>query len=95
MDRLEAFNSMATHPMLGKQFTKLNHGEVVFCQNFIRANATSSDNDYAVKAVRLFLDINPKPKNWQAIEELLICAMSKAQAHLNPQQSHSHPRLGS
>lgn len=78
MDRLEAFNSMAIHPMLGRQFTKLEAEELKFCKIFITDNKFSSDNEYATKALRLFLGVTPKPKNWQSMEELLMAAMTKA-----------------
>ncbi len=76
MTRLEAFLGLKNHAWLKKTYGKLSNKEIDFCVNFLNQTIADSDDQFASKAVRMFLD-KDKPKNWTLMEELLIACMAK------------------
>lgn len=75
MNRLDNFNKLENHPFYNKYFNKLNNIEKKIAMEFIKQNDLLNNDEYATKAVRLFLDLKNKPKNWVIIEELLIASL--------------------
>ena len=74
--RRESFESYATHAWLSRSFKKLKPVELQFCREILtKCEAVSKDHFMRI-AVRLFIDQPTKPKHWQEIEELLVCANS-------------------
>ncbi len=74
-NRLHKFRSLKNHAMLKKSYAKLTDKDINFCECFIKLNCSLSNNDYASKVVRIFMDNPNKTKIWKEIEELLICSI--------------------
>lgn len=75
MTRLEKFKSLKDHAWYYNVYKKLTKEELQIAIKFCVDNEKLNNNDFATKAVRLFLDVKNKPKNWTVIEELLIASL--------------------
>lgn len=74
MNRLTNFENLESHAWFCKIYKKLTTDEVALAHNFINECNGLDKNEYATKAVRLFLG-KAKPKHWKEIEELLIASI--------------------
>lgn len=74
--RTTAFKSYQNHAWLHRSFKRLNVEDLQFCLSVLDQHQTTSKDEFARLAVRLFIDRSSKPKAWKEIEELLICANS-------------------
>lgn len=54
--RIQNFNQMKSHAVLGKLFKKLTKDELKQTENFILENDHLDKNEYAIKCNRWFLD---------------------------------------
>jgi hypothetical protein len=72
--RLSNFIALKSHAWLKRLFIKLNKKELELCYNFIKSTYEDSNNEYASKVNRMFLD-KEKPKSWKEIQELLLCSI--------------------
>lgn len=73
--RIRAFEQFKNHPWLGRVYKRLDKADLELAHGFLSENASLNKAAFESAALRLFLD-KPKPKNWTAIEELLVCANS-------------------
>ena len=73
--RLEAFEKMANHAMLGRLYQRLGAPELGIARAFLLNQAEASREAFEMALNRMFLD-RPKPKNHRLILELLSCANS-------------------
>lgn len=73
MNRLEAFQSLEKHPLLGKVFKRLIKEEIDMCDRFIRTSAKRTSDEFEYEANRLFLDV-VKTRHYKEMLELLSCA---------------------
>jgi hypothetical protein len=76
--RLTEFQNLKTHPWHGRLFKKLLVAEVTACEQFIKNNDHLEVNEFEMAVQRMFLDKSAKPKNWTAMNELLVCANTAA-----------------
>lgn len=75
MNRLEKFDSFASHAWLSKAFKKLKKDEITLARAFITENDALDKGAFELKVNRMFLD-RSKPKNFTVILELLTCCNS-------------------
>lgn len=61
--RIQNFNNMKSHPMLGKLFKKLTKSELEQLETFIKENDHLDVNQYAFVCNRWMLD-KPKPRRF-------------------------------
>ena len=71
MKRIEKFNSLKNHQVIGKIYKKLSKEDILFCENFLKENGNLSNDDFAFKVNRLGLN-GEKSKNINNIWALLI-----------------------
>lgn len=71
MKRIEKFNSLKNHQVIGKIYKKLNKDDILFCENFLKENENLNNDDFAFKVNRLGLN-GEKSKNINNIWALLI-----------------------
>lgn len=57
MNRLDRFHTLRHHVIIGACFRALGKKEIQMCEAFITENEHLSDNDFAHKANRWFLDV--------------------------------------
>lgn len=55
MNRLQRFESLKLHALLGKDFKKMKPPEIAFCMSFIDDNRQLTDDLFAIKVNRLGL----------------------------------------
>ncbi len=75
MSRLEAFESLASHGLLGRVWARLKPEGERFCLEFIEKNDHLGCSEFGALVNRLFLD-EAKPKNASIIQEILSCTNS-------------------
>lgn len=61
MGRLEAFEKLKSHPMIGKDFKKLKKADIEECIRFIQEHDHLDKNEFAIQVNRWKLD-EPKQK---------------------------------
>lgn len=71
MKRIEKFNSIKNHQVIGKIYKKLSKDDILFCENFLKENGNLSNDAFAFKVNRLGLN-GEKSKNINNIWALLI-----------------------
>lgn len=76
--RLSAFESLETHPMLGKLYRKCSVDERRLCEQFIFKYCDLDPETFISHATRWFLDVPTKPKHLSIMIELLMASASKA-----------------
>lgn len=76
MDRQTVFNSLATHPWLGRVYKKLTIKERLQCEVFLVLHTGSDKDRFELAVNRMFLDDPEKPKHYKEMLELLTCANS-------------------
>ena len=74
--RVSAFESLADHPMLGKDYRKLNQGELSLCREFILAHDHLSFGDFSLAVNRWGLD-SERPKRHTLMWSLAMQANTK------------------
>ena len=77
MTRLERFRALEHHAWFKRIYKKLSKTDILLAEEFLIQNESLSKDDYAMKAVRIWLgkDISERPKRWTHIEELLIASI--------------------
>lgn len=70
-ERFEAYKKLESHPVEKKLYQKLTAFERSYIELFIFQNRDLSENEWASKVNRLFLDNKDKPKNHVQIWAIL------------------------
>ena len=74
MTREEKFKALKVHAWFKRVYSKLTPQDEAFAIDFLQKNAALDKNEFASKAVRIWLDAPSRPKSWKHIEELLIAS---------------------
>ncbi len=90
MSRIEEFKKLQNHPWLKRSYEKLKENELKIALDFLEKTQNDNNDDFAFKAVRIFLNCENKPKHWKEIEELLICSMSADRKKNDTKKIYSH-----
>lgn len=76
MNRLKTFLSFEHHPMHGKPYRKLTKDDLKIAVLFLIDTVKLTHEEFGEWAVRYFLDLPNKPKNWNVIVTLWLEANS-------------------
>lgn len=74
--RLRNFRALATHPWLGRVYKRLDVSELKIAESFICNQGVIDKGEFERLVNRLFTNGQVKPKHWNEICELLLCANS-------------------
>jgi hypothetical protein len=74
MTREQAFLSLAFHPHYADLFKRLDAGDRVLCAVFLMTNEGATTSGFGAAVNRMFLDVEPKPKNKAIVQDLLTAA---------------------
>ena len=69
--RIAAFEKLADHPMLGRDYSKLNKSELTLCREFILAHDQLSFGDFSLAVNRWGLD-SERPKRHTLMWSLVM-----------------------
>lgn len=76
MLRIEIFNALRNHPMIGRDFHRLNQAEIQWAEKFISDNQELGINAYATKVNRLAVPVAIRKKNRTVVWALLLEAVT-------------------
>jgi hypothetical protein len=71
MSRLQNFEALKGHPMLGNIYKKLSNTDLDLCREFLRETETLTREEYCMKVNRWYLD-KPKPKRLSDMWALVL-----------------------
>jgi hypothetical protein len=71
MSRLQNFEALKEHPMLGTIYKKLSAADIELCRAFLRETESLSRDEYSLKVNRWYLD-KPKPKRLSDMWALVL-----------------------
>lgn len=72
--RIECFEALAAHALLGRVFSKLKVDELIIARLFLLAHEQHDRGSFDTAVNHMFVDAVNRPKNSSAIMELLSCA---------------------
>ena len=75
MTREEKFKNLKSHAWFKRVYSKLSSEDEAFAIDFLQKHSALDKNEFASKAVRIWLDAPSHPKSWKHIEELLIASL--------------------
>jgi hypothetical protein len=80
MTRLDALRTIPGHPWLGRVYARLSEAERIELEAFATAHDHLSTGDFDQAVNRMHLDVQPKPRRWKEVQEILSCVNSIARA---------------